>query len=386
MSIGSVAVGDVKYEGGAIGLNFHDSRNAAIAYTRHARAVSSTNFTTPPPNDPSDDCDTYTNATIARAETSQTSPDALALVHVRSHTADDPDIGEILTFKKKKSRAGLDSLRRGGALGDDTNALRLQGKEKQPATLKVKSRIRRNEGVSPPNLNLPQRQTPANVHTRSTPVSSSGRACPSKSPRPSPHLVHQHKEIKIQQCPDSPLGELSHAHGKLRFIIELKALKTSDAPANAPSAKLVTQNASSGKSGRSANAPPNRSISDSFKESVRTVARWFHAFTEKEEAKRIEGILKERLKALKTDDEDAQIRTSDSLAQAVVAQQNDDVHRYARDNTHPGGQPYEDVQQYRDDWKLTFNNAYIMWAAEWDMSGALSGAISGALHICGEYV
>lgn len=71
-----------------------------------------------------------------------------------------------------------------------------------------------------------------------------------------------------------------------------------------------------------------------------------HAFTEKEEAKRIERISKERLKALKADDEEAYMKLIDtakdtrithllrqtdsyldSLAQAVVAQQNDDVHR-----------------------------------------------------------
>ena len=72
----------------------------------------------------------------------------------------------------------------------------------------------------------------------------------------------------------------------------------------------------------------------------------FHTYTEKEEAKRIERISKERLKALKADDEEAYMKLIDtakdtrithllrqtdayldSLAQAVVAQQNDDVHR-----------------------------------------------------------
>ena len=71
-----------------------------------------------------------------------------------------------------------------------------------------------------------------------------------------------------------------------------------------------------------------------------------HTFTEKEEAKCIERIAKERLKALKADDEEAYMKLIDmakdtrithllrqtdsyldSLAQAVVAQQNDDVHR-----------------------------------------------------------
>lgn len=71
-----------------------------------------------------------------------------------------------------------------------------------------------------------------------------------------------------------------------------------------------------------------------------------HAFTEKEEAKRIERISKERLKALKADDEEAYMKLIDtakdtrithllrqtdayldSLAQAVIAQQNDDVHK-----------------------------------------------------------
>jgi ATP-dependent helicase STH1/SNF2 len=71
-----------------------------------------------------------------------------------------------------------------------------------------------------------------------------------------------------------------------------------------------------------------------------------HADTEKEEQKRIERLAKERLKALKNDDEDAYLallgeakdsrighllKQTDSyletLAQAVVEQQNDDVHR-----------------------------------------------------------
>lgn len=72
----------------------------------------------------------------------------------------------------------------------------------------------------------------------------------------------------------------------------------------------------------------------------------FHVHTEKEEQKRIERISKERLKALKADDEVAYLKLLDtakdtritqllrqtdgyldSLAAAVVAQQNDDVHR-----------------------------------------------------------
>ena len=71
----------------------------------------------------------------------------------------------------------------------------------------------------------------------------------------------------------------------------------------------------------------------------------FHAFTEKEEQKRIERISKERLKALKADDEEAYMKLIDtakdtrithllrqtdtyldSLAQAVVAQQNESGH------------------------------------------------------------
>ncbi|KAB5593830.1 SNF2-family ATP-dependent chromatin remodeling factor snf21 [Ceratobasidium theobromae] len=74
----------------------------------------------------------------------------------------------------------------------------------------------------------------------------------------------------------------------------------------------------------------------------------FHILTEKEEQKRIERISKERLKALKADDEEAYLKLIDtakdtrithllkqtdsyldSLAQAVVAQQNDDIHRDA---------------------------------------------------------
>ena len=72
----------------------------------------------------------------------------------------------------------------------------------------------------------------------------------------------------------------------------------------------------------------------------------FHSQAEKEEQKRIERISKERLKALKADDEETYMKLLDSakdtrithllrqtdgyldsLAQAVVAQQNDDVHR-----------------------------------------------------------
>jgi ATP-dependent helicase STH1/SNF2 len=71
----------------------------------------------------------------------------------------------------------------------------------------------------------------------------------------------------------------------------------------------------------------------------------FHAYTEKEEQKRIERISKERLKALKADDEEAYMKLIDtakdtrithllrqtdayldSLAQAVVAQQNESGH------------------------------------------------------------
>lgn len=81
----------------------------------------------------------------------------------------------------------------------------------------------------------------------------------------------------------------------------------------------------------------------------------FHAFTEKEEAKRIERISKERLRALKADDEEAYMKLIDtakdtrithllrqtdayldSLAQAVVSQQNDDVH---------GREPTANMQQ-----------------------------------------
>lgn len=74
----------------------------------------------------------------------------------------------------------------------------------------------------------------------------------------------------------------------------------------------------------------------------------YHVSTEKEEQKRIERLSKERLKALKNDDEEAYLKLIDtakdtrithlirqtdsyldSLAQAVVAQQNDDIHRDA---------------------------------------------------------
>ncbi|CAE6403859.1 unnamed protein product [Rhizoctonia solani] len=55
----------------------------------------------------------------------------------------------------------------------------------------------------------------------------------------------------------------------------------------------------------------------------------FQITTEKEEQKRIERISKERLKALKADDEGKYSYYLDSLAQAVLAQQNDDIHRDA---------------------------------------------------------
>lgn len=73
----------------------------------------------------------------------------------------------------------------------------------------------------------------------------------------------------------------------------------------------------------------------------------YHVTTEKEEQKRVERISKERLRALKADDEEAYMALLDtakdtrithllrqtdafldSLAQAVVAQQNDDVHQH----------------------------------------------------------
>lgn len=72
----------------------------------------------------------------------------------------------------------------------------------------------------------------------------------------------------------------------------------------------------------------------------------YHSTTEKEEQKRVERISKERLRALKNDDEEAYLKLIDtakdtrithlirqtdsyldSLAQAVVAQQNDDIHK-----------------------------------------------------------
>lgn len=50
--------------------------------------------------------------------------------------AEDEELGEILVVKKKKSRAGLDSLRWGGALGEVTNAPSAAHKEgKMGATL-----------------------------------------------------------------------------------------------------------------------------------------------------------------------------------------------------------------------------------------------------------
>ncbi|OCB89229.1 SNF2-family ATP dependent chromatin remodeling factor snf21 [Sanghuangporus baumii] len=88
----------------------------------------------------------------------------------------------------------------------------------------------------------------------------------------------------------------------------------------------------------------NRSHQDRMLKLGRAVQN-LHSFTEKEEAKRIERISKERLKALRADDEEAYMKLIDtakdtrithllrqtdayldSLAQAVMAQQNDDVH------------------------------------------------------------
>ena len=87
-----------------------------------------------------------------------------------------------------------------------------------------------------------------------------------------------------------------------------------------------------------------------------------HAFTEKEEAKRIERISKERLKALKADDEEAYMKLIDtakdtrithllrqtdayldSLAQAVVEQQNDDVHKDSVVITNPESGPADET-------------------------------------------
>ncbi|TDL25256.1 hypothetical protein BD410DRAFT_837467 [Rickenella mellea] len=92
-----------------------------------------------------------------------------------------------------------------------------------------------------------------------------------------------------------PLHDLSHAHGKLHTIIELKALKiregqcalrvqvlerlthgtlsrltakTSDAPPIPPSVILVRQKAWSTNSGKTANIAPIRIVSSSFKKST----------------------------------------------------------------------------------------------------------------------
>ena len=85
----------------------------------------------------------------------------------------------------------------------------------------------------------------------------------------------------------------------------------------------------------------NRAAQDRLLRLNRAVLN-FHAQTEKEEQKRIERLAKERLKALKNDDEEAYMKLIDtakdtrithllrqtdayldSLAQAVVAQQNE---------------------------------------------------------------
>lgn len=92
-------------------------------------------------------------------------------------------------------------------------------------------------------------------------------------------------------------------------------------------------------------AATNRAHQDRILKLGRAVQS-FHAFTEKEEAKRIERISKERLRALKADDEEAYMKLIDtakdtrithllrqtdsyldSLAQAVVSQQNDDIYK-----------------------------------------------------------
>ncbi|TDL15839.1 SNF2-family ATP dependent chromatin remodeling factor snf21 [Rickenella mellea] len=195
---------------------------------------------------------------------------------------------------------------------------------------------------------------------------------------------------EVQQRAVSPLRELSHAHGKLRAIIELKALKVREKQralraqvverlthgtllpldrkdfrrTRKPALRDARQTEGLERKQRqdrerrakqkhleqlqgicahgremvaNARAAQDRTLK------VGRAVQAFHAFTEKEEAKRIERISKERLKALKADDEEAYMKLIDtakdtrithlirqtdtyldSLAQAVVAQQNDD--------------------------------------------------------------
>ncbi len=99
----------------------------------------------------------------------------------------------------------------------------------------------------------------------------------------------------------------------------------------------------------------------------------FHSQIEKEEQKRIERISKERIKALKNDDEEAYRKLIDeakdtrithllkqtdsyldSLAQAVVAQQNDELHS---DPSVRGG--IELMDEDDDDNAVTINVMYI---------------------------
>ncbi|TDL25259.1 hypothetical protein BD410DRAFT_837470 [Rickenella mellea] len=103
--------------------------------------------------------------------------------------ADDPDIGKIFIVKREKPR--------------------LREMEKQPPTLPVevedkekcwsidrrwkestKDSKEKPYRKAPPNLNIPRRQTPANVHTHWTLVSSSATTHSSRSPRQSQHPVH----------------------------------------------------------------------------------------------------------------------------------------------------------------------------------------------------
>ncbi|TDL16472.1 hypothetical protein BD410DRAFT_844365 [Rickenella mellea] len=147
--------------------------------------------------------------------------------------------------------------------------------------------------------------------------------------------------------------DVSHAHGKLRAIIELKVLKvrekqhvlraqvvecwwveveveqkSSDAPANPPSAMFKHLEQLQGICAHGREMVANAIGAQDRTLKVGRAVQAFHAFSGKEEAKRIERISKERLKALKADDEEAYMKPIDT------AQQNDDVHRYARDDTH----------------------------------------------------
>ncbi|TDL25373.1 hypothetical protein BD410DRAFT_801406 [Rickenella mellea] len=146
---------------------FYDARNAAIAYTRLARAVSTTQLhhasSAPDPDDPSDNRNTIANTSIASSVQSPLSPPSTTspcnrVIPGTSKFSLLTGTSRGAKHKDKTKRTLLDALAlahvrarpRGGLVGllsDVTNELRPQVKEKQPAILRLRSRIRRSGGV-----------------------------------------------------------------------------------------------------------------------------------------------------------------------------------------------------------------------------------------------